>query len=457
MRPASVIILALLLAAIPGPSAADPADPVRFLVIGDSWAQEQWRDGSHRRVFDQRDLGQVGVSGRSTTISASTTADWLMPHNLQRIADELITHPHIDTVQLTVGGNDFLSVWNADFTQHQLSGLIADIRRNLELLASFVLNQSEHIEILLSLYDYSNFEDTRNGLIWTSTCSPLWVRMGRPDPLALNTALQKVIGSVADLADDNERIAHVFHLGQAQNFFGLPGRPPGSIPVPGELDQPSPAAAMRTRFAFGGLDCFHFNASTYDVLIENLIDGFIAERYASGLSLQQVAGSATYSGRALPVPINADPPVDTLLISYNGSTSPPVDAGRYEIRATAPGWQDSLEGIWIIEPAGQSIQFDTPAAVRNDAPPLVLAPTSSSGLGVILSLISGPAELDGQVLTFTGETGTVLLRAEQPGNNNWLPATPIERAIEVQLQPFSIPHPARSEALKRILQRRIRS
>ena len=448
------LICALAVLVGSGPSAADP---VRFLIVGDSWAQEQWRDESHSRVFNRHDLGDVGVSGRSTTIIGSTTADWLMPQNLQRITAELHSHPHLDTVQLTMGGNDFLGLWNMDFTQPQLDNLIAGIRWNLELLTSFILSQRDDIEILLSFYDYSNFEDTRSGLIWTSFCAPLWARMGQPDPLTLNTGLGQVIRNVMELAEDNDRISHVLHLGQAQNFFGLPGQPPGSIPEPGMLDQPSPAAAMRTRLPFGGLDCFHFNASAYDVLIENLVDGYIADRYQPGLSLQQEAGSATYSGRALPVPVNTDPPVDTLLISYNGSTNPPVDAGRYEFLATAPGWRGSLAGVWVIEPAGQSIQFDAPAAVAKNAPALTLTPTASSGLDVTLSLLSGPAELNGHVLTFTGETGTVVLRAEQPGNNNWLPATPIERAIEVQLQPFSIPHPSRSEALKRILQRRVRS
>jgi len=49
-------------------------------------------------------------------------------------------------------------------------------------------------------------------------------------------------------------------------------------------------------------------------------------------------------------------------------------------------------------------------------------PTSSSGLTVKLSVVSGPATLTGNVLQLTG-TGTVVLAASQAGNADYLPAT----------------------------------
>lgn len=399
------------------------ADPVRFLIVGDSWAEEQWDDGSHNRVFLAQGLSMIGVSGELTTTSGSTAADWVMPVNLDRIGNALQQYPHIDTVQLTIGGNDFLDQWNINFTPEQFDTLIAGIRQDVEFVSTYILNQRDDIEIIVSLYDYPNFEDTRNGLIWTFACSPLWNSLGQPNPLQVNTAAVVVIDAIEEFADANPRISHVRHLGQAQNFFGLPGQPPGTIPAPGVVSLPSPAAAMRERFLFGGLDCFHFNATAYDVLIENLVEGYISERFQPGLTLTQTASSTPFTGEALAPPIETVPAVDSLVISYDGSTETPVNAGSYAITVTAPGWQESLTGTWVIEQASQVITVQAPTVVVSGAAPILLAPEASSGLPVTLSLISGPAELDGDVLSFTGALGTVQLRAEQPGDDNWLAET----------------------------------
>ncbi|MCC5840221.1 MAG: hypothetical protein JJT96_08860 [Opitutales bacterium] len=61
---------------------------------------------------------------------------------------------------------------------------------------------------------------------------------------------------------------------------------------------------------------------------------------------------------------------------------------------------------------------------------VVLAPTSDSGLPVTLTLESGPALLDGDALTFTGE-GVVTLVASQAGDSTFVPAEPVVRVVEV--------------------------
>ena len=62
---------------------------------------------------------------------------------------------------------------------------------------------------------------------------------------------------------------------------------------------------------------------------------------------------------------------------------------------------------------------------------IVLSATASSGLPVTYDLISGPATLAGNVLTLNGTTGTIVVEATQPGNDNWQAADPVERSIEV--------------------------
>ena len=406
------------------------AEPVRFLIVGDSWAEEQWNDGSHQRVFGQRGLSNVPVSGELTTTSGSTAADWIMPVNLDRIDAALVAYPHIDTVQLTIGGNDFLDIWNTGFDEQQFQALIADIRQDVEIIASYILSRREDIEIVLSLYDYPNFQDTRNGLIWTFACSPLWNSLGQPNPLVLNTAAVDVIDGIEDYADSEARIRHVRHLGRAQNFFGLPGQGPGTIPAPGDINLPSPLAAMRTRFLGGGMDCFHFNATAYDVLINNLVDGYVADRFQSGLEFSQSTSSAAYTGEPVPAVLDTSQVVDSLVVTYDGSLEAPVDAGTYAIVVTAPGWSGSFSGSWTIEQASQLIDFDPPATVESGTTSLTLEALSTSGLPVSFSVVSGPATVLDNVLAFTGG-GPVVVQAEQSGDSNWLPAEPQQRTIRV--------------------------
>lgn len=64
-------------------------------------------------------------------------------------------------------------------------------------------------------------------------------------------------------------------------------------------------------------------------------------------------------------------------------------------------------------------------------PPYTLKATSSSGLPVSFELVSGPAELNGNVISLTGKTGKVTIKATQAGNNTWLPAPDVIKTFEV--------------------------
>ncbi|MCC6235320.1 MAG: immunoglobulin domain-containing protein, partial [Verrucomicrobiales bacterium] len=62
--------------------------------------------------------------------------------------------------------------------------------------------------------------------------------------------------------------------------------------------------------------------------------------------------------------------------------------------------------------------------------PVTLTAHASSGLPVTYALVSGPATLDGNVLT-PSAAGTARVRASQPGNTTYLPATPVETEITI--------------------------
>ncbi len=78
----------------------------------------------------------------------------------------------------------------------------------------------------------------------------------------------------------------------------------------------------------------------------------------------------------------------------------------------------------------QSITFGPLASQTYGALPFGLSATASSGLPVSFSVISGPASLSGNTLTITG-AGVVTIEADQSGNNQWLPAPPVQQTFSV--------------------------
>ncbi len=79
----------------------------------------------------------------------------------------------------------------------------------------------------------------------------------------------------------------------------------------------------------------------------------------------------------------------------------------------------------------QTIVFPAISKKLSTSGGVSLMATASSGLPVSFSLISGPATLNGDQLTFTGEGGMVTIRAEQPGDGSFGAANAVERSFLV--------------------------
>ncbi len=107
----------------------------------------------------------------------------------------------------------------------------------------------------------------------------------------------------------------------------------------------------------------------------------------------------------------------TFTVVFNGLSQPTIAALTGTIIAAATTKQD------------QTITF-TPPASQTVGSQLALSAAASSGLPVSFALVSGPATLNGNVLTFTG-VGTVLVTASQAGNDYYNPAPSIQAAILV--------------------------
>lgn len=356
----------------------------RVLIVGDSWAEEQWDDGSHALVFAENDLHEFGIYGNSTTESGSTAFDWKQGSYLQLIDAALDTYPDIDTVQLTVGGNDFLDVWHTGMTEAEIETLTNAILFDLGLIIDYILNHRPDIEVLLSLYDYPNFRDTLGGLGGWFACGPRHEQMGEPTPLQLNTVAVDLVEAIADIATANHRIHYVDHFGLMQNHYGWPddGIPPGSIEPPGDINEPSPYIAMREHLWGLAIDCFHLKAEGYDVIVQNLVDQFLSARMHGQAEVELDNLAHTYDGATVAADSLTVPPGLLHSVTYDGQSQPPVDAGTYTVVATIEqlGWEGQVTDTLVIDPASANLALSDLEQTYNGQPHPVTVETDPPGL-----------------------------------------------------------------------------
>ncbi len=271
--PAKVLKLSVLLQLMVSFSVAAQSSTV--MLLGDSWADQQWSDQVHAAVFVAHGFDQVVVLGEETTISGSTAADWNEISRLQLISDQIASNPETEVVQVTLGGNDFLDLWRADMLSGEVASLQQQIAADLTVVIEHILLQDPDIEVLLSFYDYPNFVDTLSGISGIF-CSPLWNAMSQPTPRELNEAAVAFEAVYRALSVGRPRVSQVSHFGLMQNAYGFPdlGIAPGEIALPGNLDLPSPMEAMRL-----GYDCFHLRPAGYQILVENLFTNYYVGRF----------------------------------------------------------------------------------------------------------------------------------------------------------------------------------
>ncbi len=142
--------------------------------------------------------------------------------------------------------------------------------------------------------------------------------------------------------------------------------------------------------------------------------------------------NATYDGTQKSVIATPNPSGLTVDVTYNGSATAPTDAGSYPVVATinSATYQGSASDTFVIAQRPQTISFTAPPAHAFGDAPFALSGTASSGLPLSFSVVSGPATVSGSTVTLTG-AGTVVVRASQSGNTNYLAAPDVDRSFAV--------------------------
>ena len=111
-------------------------------------------------------------------------------------------------------------------------------------------------------------------------------------------------------------------------------------------------------------------------------------------------------------------------------------AGQITVRASQSGNQyyaaaSDLDQAFNVQKKSQSINFGSLLSMLATDPPTTLTATASSGLPILFTLVSGPANLSGNILTLTGP-GMVVVRASQLGNTNFLAAANVDQSFQVK-------------------------
>jgi len=105
-----------------------------------------------------------------------------------------------------------------------------------------------------------------------------------------------------------------------------------------------------------------------------------------------------------------------------------------------------------IDEGYQAISFpQIPNHLTTDEP-FEIEATASSGLEVIFEVVAGPASVDGNIVTLTGEPGQVSIVATQPGDDFYDPAEPITNNFMVVDPNLNVPdidarHPLAGDVL----------
>ncbi len=155
---------------------------------------------------------------------------------------------------------------------------------------------------------------------------------------------------------------------------------------------------------------------------------------SSGITLNATASSS------LPVSYSVTGPA-----TLSDGTLFVTGVGKVTVTATQPGGSNFYAAAppvarsFNVALTPQTITFPAVAGAASGGTAALKA-TSTSGLAVSYTLVSGPATLAGKVLTFTG-SGTVKVTASQAGDATYKAATPVTQSIAVGKKVQSITFP----------------
>ena len=176
-----------------------------------------------------------------------------------------------------------------------------------------------------------------------------------------------------------------------------------------------------------GVGATYFSSSDSAQLIVSKITPVITWSNPDDITYSTALGSKQLNATASTVGTFVYSPLDGTILNEGSGQSLSVTF----IPTDSDNYNSAVKTVLLsVVKANQIITFANPGNKTYGDAAFDLAASSTSGLPVNFSIISGPAALDGASLTITG-VGNVVIRASQAGNSNYNAADNIDQTISV--------------------------
>ncbi|HNT87198.1 MAG TPA: hypothetical protein PKL84_04975, partial [Candidatus Hydrogenedentes bacterium] len=300
-------------------AAAHAAIP-RILYVGDSWTYAPWNQSPKalRHVLQQVGLGDYEENGELALLRA-TAADWNAPDVLNAITQKLNQYPTIDTVHISLGGNDLNVGVQGNFSSGHIDNLITQTMNHIRAVVNHCLSVRPNIRVAICGYDYLNIAEGYTWGTWQNPYNPyeiiiyvasienptalflaawgIHVQVFLPDfpwlgwttpqqieqnQIKVNNVFIELERRKKDLALEMNRVTYIHNFGVMQGWYGIPslyipanpayfpdGPGNGYANFPGGMSNRfSPRQAMA---GASELDPIHLNDQGYIHLMENAV------------------------------------------------------------------------------------------------------------------------------------------------------------------------------------------
>lgn len=274
------IILSFLFISLNVSSQCSETPVTRVLLVGDSWANMIGIDNAIKNAFER--FGHSNYTFFTNAVLAENgtkTSDFLQPNRLNEIQTQLLAHPEIDYVHLSLGGNDVLNNWHKTWSQARTDSLLDSVYSRLTQIISFMQSVKPGIKVFWSGYCYPNFAEIINDMAPFQNLHPFygtWNGMGQPTFLELNSLLNYFSNAIDTLVSNDPTVGFVRGTGLMQYIYGQTsnlGVPPGgtyppfTAPMPeGFPNYPSPRTCMRSYVI--ATDCFHLKPEAFNHFLD---------------------------------------------------------------------------------------------------------------------------------------------------------------------------------------------
>ncbi len=302
----------------------------KALIAGDSWAQYMWDDGTHNKFLDK--FGQAdkdlisqslgadpgpGHTGSEYAISGSEARQWADQTNypwISNVISEINNNPTIETVILSIGGNDILAGRSEGGWYQNMdndvpgaeAALFSTIKDNTFSIIDGILASHPNTDILLSSYDYPSFTMSAFNCLFYA-CAKRTDLSYPGDPEITDAELNQMMITVeteriswlpeeTKLFFDNSIGLTHYYYGNGVDAPGATNLPEQQAPFSNAFFGGNPAyQSLRSNFR-NGFDPIHLNAETYEYKVTHQIMNYFLPKYRSDVTTTLFSNGSNQDG-----------------------------------------------------------------------------------------------------------------------------------------------------------------